>query len=68
MLYGPVSEEFDLRWLGDPNFARAVLFKRARAMFLIASVLRGGVMRKEDRILEDVQVLDQGPTQLDLMK
>ncbi|MFZ5691762.1 MAG: hypothetical protein ACOY5F_10965 [Pseudomonadota bacterium] len=68
MLYGPVSEEFDLRWLGDPHFARSVLFKRVQATFLVASVVRGGVTRREDRILENVHVVDQGPAQLDLMK
>lgn len=60
MLYGPVSEEFDLRWLGDPHFARSVLFKRVQATFLVASVVRAGVTRKEDRILENIHVLDQG--------
>jgi hypothetical protein len=57
MLHGPVSEDFDQRWLGDPNFARSILMKQAEATFLVSSVVRGGLTQKEEWILKNVELV-----------
>jgi hypothetical protein len=61
VFYGPVSEAFDVRYLAEPDFARSILLKASTATFLVSSVLRGGVVQREERILEDIQLKASSP-------
>jgi hypothetical protein len=57
VFYGPVSEAFDARYLAEPDFARSILLQQSTATFLVSSVVRAGVIQREERILEDIQLM-----------
>jgi hypothetical protein len=54
VFYGPVSEVLDTKYLSDPNYATSILLKSAIARFNVVSTLRGGVVKREQWILEDI--------------
>jgi hypothetical protein len=43
-------------YLAEPDFARSILLKTSVATFLVTSVLRGGIVQKEERILEGIEL------------
>jgi hypothetical protein len=54
VFYGPVSEGFDERYVTDQSL-RSFLMKPVTASFLVTTVYRATVMRKEERTLVDVK-------------
>jgi hypothetical protein len=60
VFYGSVSEALDAKYLSDPEFARSIILKTVMATFLITSTIRGGVLQREEFVLEEIQLLTVG--------
>jgi hypothetical protein len=60
VFYGPVSETFDARYIGDPDFARSILLQPVIATFTIGTSVRAGLAMSEEYVLEDVQLISAG--------
>jgi hypothetical protein len=54
VIYGPVSEDLDERYLTSPDYAASILLKPARAQFLVVTKVHGGQVQSEQRILERI--------------
>jgi len=58
VIYGPVSQKFDSRFLSDPDFARSILLKNALVLFTLSVTINSGIIEREEYTLEDVRLLE----------
>jgi hypothetical protein len=59
IIYGPVSEDLDERYLTSPDFAASILLKPVTAQFLVITKVQAGQVQTQQRILERIKLLDQ---------
>jgi hypothetical protein len=57
ILYGPVSEDLDDRYLTNPNFAASILLKPVSARFLVITKIRAGQQQSQQRVLDRVDLV-----------
>jgi hypothetical protein len=56
VIYGPVSEDLDERYLTSPDFAASILLKPATAQFLVITKIRAGQIQSQQKVLERVEL------------
>lgn len=54
LFYGPVSDEFDAKFVSEPEFARAVLMQPSEVTFIVSSVFRASLLQREERTLQNI--------------
>ena len=58
VIYGPVSEDLDERYLTSPDFATSILLKPVTAQFLVITKVRAGQIQTQQKILERIERTD----------
>jgi hypothetical protein len=56
VIYGPVSEDLDERYLASPDFAASILLKPVTAQFLVITRVRAGQTQTQQRVLERIDL------------
>ncbi len=54
VIYGPVSEDLDERYLTNPDFAASILLKPVSAQFLVITKVRAGQVQTQEKVLERI--------------
>jgi hypothetical protein len=54
IMFGPVSEDLDERYLTGPDFAASILLKPVTAQFLVVTKVHGGQIQSQQKILERI--------------
>jgi hypothetical protein len=58
VIYGPVSEDLDERYLTSADFAASILLRPVTAQFLVITKVHGGQVQSEQKILERITLTD----------
>jgi hypothetical protein len=58
VIYGPVSEDLDERYLASPDFASSILLKPVTAQFLVITKVRAGQIQTQQKVLERIELAD----------
>jgi hypothetical protein len=58
VIYGPVSEDLDERYLTSPDFAASILLKPVLAQFLVITKVRAGQIQSQQRVLERLDLAE----------
>ncbi|HXL12336.1 MAG TPA: hypothetical protein VN941_00015 [Bradyrhizobium sp.] len=58
IIYGPVSEDLDERYLANPDFAASILLKPVTAQFLVITKVRAGQVQTQQKVLERIKLAD----------
>jgi hypothetical protein len=58
VIYGPVSEDLDERYLTSPDFAASILLKPVTAQFLVITKVRAGQIQTQQKVLERIDLAD----------
>jgi hypothetical protein len=58
IIFGPVSEDLDERYLTSPDFAASILLKPVTAWFLVITKVHGGQIQSQQKILERIRLTD----------
>jgi hypothetical protein len=58
IIFGPVSEDLDDRYLTGANFAASILLKPVTAQFLVITKVHGGQIQSQQKILERITLAD----------
>lgn len=56
VVYGPVSEDLDERYLTSPDFAASILLKPVTAQFLVITKVRAGQIQTQQKVLERIEL------------
>lgn len=56
IIYGPVSEDLDERYLTSPDFAASILLKPVTAQFLVITKVRSGQIQNQQKVLERIDL------------
>lgn len=57
VIYGPVSEDLDERYLTSSDFAASILLKPVSAQFLVITKVRAGQMQSQQKVLERIELI-----------
>ena len=57
IIYGPVSEDLDERYLTSPDFAASILLKPVTAQFLVITKVRAGQIQSQQKVLERIDLI-----------
>jgi hypothetical protein len=58
VMFGPVSEDLDERYLTSADFAASILLKPVTAQFLVITKVHGGQIQSQQRVLERITLAD----------
>ena len=56
VIYGPVSEDLDERYLTSSDFAASILLKPVTAQFLVITKVRAGQIQTQQKVLERIEL------------
>jgi hypothetical protein len=56
IIYGPVSEDLDERYLTSADFAASILLKSVTAQFLVITKIRAGQIQNQQKVLERIDL------------
>jgi hypothetical protein len=62
VIYGPVSEDLDERYLTSPDFASSILLKPVTAQFLVITKVRAGQIQTQQKVLERIDLVNAPKT------
>jgi hypothetical protein len=60
IIFGPVSEDLDERYLTSADFAASILLKPVTAQFLVITKVHGGQVQSEQKVLERITLAGRG--------
>jgi hypothetical protein len=58
IIFGPVSEDLDERYLTSPDFAASILLKPVIAQFLVITKVHAGQIKSQQKVLERIKLAD----------
>jgi hypothetical protein len=62
IIFGPVSEDLDERYLTSADFAASILLKPVTARFLVITKVHGGQIQSQQKVLERVTLVNEVKT------